>query len=947
MKLNITCIILFFCFTISYSQTTYIVNTTDDTEDADLNDTICADANGNCSLRAAIRNANKTFNKDTIAFDLSGAAPFVFLISLDVLPPMQRPVILDGRTQTGYTNAPLIEIDGTLLGTGFQGIQFTGSAGGSELYGLSIGGFQEQDVSPFNLGFGVLVNFIDNVTIQGNYIGLRSDGSTLFTNTGGGVLFVNSSNNIVGGTNPGEGNVISGNFSGGLTFQGGTNNLVQGNLLGTDATGTLNRGNRFNVQLIDSSNNTVGGSNPQARNIVSGGKNDQSDQFDGTGFSIVGAASTGNRILGNYIGTDITGTQSIPNLRGGILLLFGANTNEIGGIDAGEGNLISGNGQFGIYLQGSAGSPVTENFIQGNLIGTDVTGNGAMPNSIGVGLFFGENNDNNSIGGLDSGARNVISGNSNTGIVILNGKNNVILGNYIGTNSAGNSAVPNLYGIAIEDENNVIGGTANGSRNLISGNAVHGIELAESCNGTLIQGNFIGTDVTGNNPLANQNTGINILSTAQPVTIGGVANGTNVISGNNIGIALRGTAHDISYNYIGLNFSGVSSLPNQIGALASGLLEGTMMHHNVISGNGITAGQGRNLLLSSATQLHAHSNIIGLQANGFDSPSGINVPGIIVQNSSSNIIGGATPDFANVISGNGLSGVLMISNSNGNQFLNNFIGVAIDGETVIGNGTGSLSGFDITGNISSGLIVNNIITGSGHGIFLDTALGTPSGIVISENSIFGNSIKGIRLAGAGANDNGDSDTGPNNLQNYPEIISIDLLGGSQVEITYQVPSDPVNSAYPLTIEFFGADNGQGKIYLGTDTYIATGPKSFIATFPDGFTQDDFLFVVGTATDNNGNTSEFGLEGVLYTADYQFSDILMYPNPATESFKINLPSNASYHLELRSITGQIIKVYNSITGELQIFTDNLAQGVYLVNIHNHSNNQSQVKKLFIR
>ena len=70
------------------------------------------------------------------------------------------------------------------------------------------------------------------------------------------------------------------------------------------------------------------------------------------------------------------------------------------------------------------------------------------------------------------------------------------------------------------------------------------------------------------------------------------------------------------------------------------------------------------------------------------------------------------------------------------------------------------------------------------------------------------------------------------------------MGGSQVEITYQVPSDPVNSAYPLTIEFFGADNGQGKIYLGTDTYIATGPKSFIATFPDGFTQDDFLFVVG-------------------------------------------------------------------------------------------------------
>ncbi|TPV35933.1 T9SS type A sorting domain-containing protein [Paucihalobacter ruber] len=945
MRTNFTLFFTFIFMAFTHAQVTYTVNTTDDTEDADLSDTICADSNGNCSFRAAIQNANKTSNKDIIAFDISGTAPFQIQVVSDVLPPIQQPAVVDGRTQTGYTNAPLIEIDGTLLGAGYQGIQFTGNAHGSEMYGMSIGGFQEQDVSPFNFGFGVLVNFVDNITFQGNYIGLRSDGTTLFTNTGGGILFNNSSNSLVGGINPNEGNIISGNFSGGLTFQNGTNNLVQGNFIGTDITATLNRGNRFNVQLINSSNNTIGGAVPEARNIISGGKNDQNETFDGTGFSIVGASATGNRILGNYIGTDITGTQSIPNLRGGVLLLFGANNNEIGGINPGDGNLISGNGFYGVYFQGNEDSPVTENFIQGNKIGVDVTGNLALSNQIGVALFSGVNN-NNFIGGLVPGARNIISGNSNTGVAILAGNNNQIFGNYIGTNSNGNTAVANPTGVAILDVNNTVGGTIAGSRNIISGNNV-GISLEENCTGTIIQGNFIGTDASGSSAVPNQSSGINIASNAQAVTIGGEESGRNIISGNQVGLTVRRTGHNISYNYVGLNPAGTSALPNQIGVQAFGLLEGTQIHHNVISGNGLSAGSARNLLLNGATQLQAYSNIIGLQSNGFDLPGGINAPGIVLQNSSNNIIGGATADLGNVISGNGNDGILLIFSSNGNQILNNLIGLAIDGETVVGNGTGVSSGIVLSGNITSAFISKNVLSGSGNGVFLDPALGAATGVTISENSIYGNSGEGIRLAGANANDPGDADTGPNNLQNYPEIISIDFSGGNQVEISYEVPSDPANSAYPITVEFFGADNGQGKTYLGTDTYTTTGPKSFLVTFPDGFGQDDYEFIVGTATDDNGNTSEFSLQASLSNQDFLAGNFTLYPNPAKDWFKINLNSNSQYDIELISISGQLIKQFKNVTRELQVAVDNMPQGLYLVKIHDNLNNQSIQRKLIVQ
>src|SRR5262249_12250360 len=156
----------------------------------------------------------------------------------------------------------------------------------------------------------------------------------------------------------------------------------------------------------------------------------------------------------------------------------------IGGTAAGDGNLISGNVGAGVVVSGNY------NVVQGNRIGTDVTGTAALGNDTGVSV----SGSGNTIGGTVAAARNVISGNKNSGIVISVGSN-LIQGNYIGTDDSGAKALGNQMGMSISGTNNTVGGTVAGTRNLISGNQGDGINVTGT--GTVILGNFIGTDATG------------------------------------------------------------------------------------------------------------------------------------------------------------------------------------------------------------------------------------------------------------------------------------------------------------------------------------------------------------------------------------------------------------------------------------------------------------------
>jgi trimeric autotransporter adhesin len=921
------------------------VNSTADLPDNDINDAICADANGDCTLRAAIQNANKTSNKDTIEFNISGSAPFVVSV-LDVMEPIEQPLILDGRTQTGYTDAPLIEIDGSSLVEGKNGIQLIGSSTGSEIYGLSIGGFKRLEVSPFSFGFGVLAN-TGNHIIQSNYIGIKPDGTTVNSNTGGGLYFNNNGGNQIGGTQPNQGNVISGNGVGGLTFEGSTtnsaatNNIIEGNLIGTDASGTLIKGNRFNVQFINAPNNIIGGNTAAARNIISGA-NASDDNTIGIGITITGSESYGNTIIGNFIGTDITGTQSIPNVRGGIFMLFGANNNLIGTDAVGEGNLISGNGFYGIYLQGGVGiDPVTSNSFKGNFIGVDITGNVALSNGRGIMMLTGEINSN-IIGGTTPNSKNVISGNSSAGIAIFSGENNQILGNYIGTNASGTIALTNSTGIDLRSGNNSVGGSANGSRNIISGNYI-GIEISGiTSSGCAIKGNYIGLNASGTAALANT-TGISLIASANNTVIGGPnLSDRNIISGNAIrGLSISGASHTIQNNYIGINPDGNGIIKNgNEGIRFNGTSTGTQVSENTISGNGTVSTTALNVNFNAANNLHFFSNKVGVLPDGITGVVNIG-NGLFFNSSSNNIIGGASEIEGNIIGNHNLNAIAMAGASSNNTVSYNKIGVGLDGLTEIGN---TIIGISISGANTGNTISHNMIANNDRGVVLQASGGIPSQVTISENSMYNNSVTGIDLVGTTANDVDDADAGVNNLQNTPEISSINYLGGDAIEITYAVPSSVTNSAYPLLIEFFGAVSGQGKFFIDSDSYTAPGSKTNTINLPSGYNANDYNNIVATATDANGNTSEFGIS-INYTLSVlqvKNQSAKLYPNPVSDRLFLQFSSSDTYNLKIVNILGQLVLTENNVTSSRALNVSNLSKGLYFLNITSENNEKQTIK-----
>jgi titin len=289
----------------------------------------------------------------------------------------------------------------------------------------------------------------------------------------------------------------------GIVLDGGTGVTLDGNRLGTDWADTPGLGNTgYGVYIQNgAAANTIGGTAAVERNVISG---------NGGGIAING--STDTTVEGNYIGTDSTGTVARGNSGWGIYIWNSATGNEIGGDTAGERNVISGNGG-GVGIQDSDG-----NTVNGNYIGIDVTGAVALGNT-GQGVYL-QNANTNTIGGPDPGEGNVISANGNpsplkAGIELAgtSGANtdNVIQGNYIGTDATGTVALGNAsFGIFLyrNNHNNSI------ADNLISGNSSHGVWIYETpgltSTGNTVTGNYIGTDVTGLVDLGNGSNGVSI-----------------------------------------------------------------------------------------------------------------------------------------------------------------------------------------------------------------------------------------------------------------------------------------------------------------------------------------------------------------------------------------------------------------------------------------------------
>ena len=499
------------------------------------------------------------------------------------------------------------------------------------------------------------------------------------------------------------------------------------------------------------------------------------------------------------------------------------------------------------------------NVIQGNRIGTDAAGSLPRPNNIGILLT---DSSNNVIGGTSAAARNVISGNVTHGVEI-GGSNNVVAGNFIGTNAAGNAAIGNgSAGVRIPFStrtNNLIGGATDGAGNLISGNAT-GIDIESA--GNTIQGNLIGTDITGFSRIHNL-TGIDAKS--PDTLIGGLTReARNIISGNSTGVSLRGDGSRLQGNYIGTDIFGSFPLGNSNNGVVAGdkvLIGGTTAEaRNVISANG---GFGNVVLgLSSfGPGATVQGNYIGTDVSGAQALSESTVAGIAIF-SSGNLIGGTVPGAQNVISGN-QSGIQLGSFNSGppqeNTIQGNLIGLDHLGVRPIPNTAGGIEFFDSFNNTVGGTqdgAANKIAFNGGPGVGLFR--GTRNSV--RGNSIFSNAGLGIDLVGDGvtANDSTDSDAGANNLQNFPVLTSVTSSANSTT-IQGSLKSTPNKT---FDIDFYSSaaldpsGNGEGARFFNTApvTTDGNGDASFNVTFSMALGTGRVL--TATATDQNGNTSEF-------------------------------------------------------------------------------------------
>ncbi len=571
------------------------------------------------------------------------------------------------------------------------------------------------------------------------------------------------------------------------------NNFVGYNYIGTDATGTVNKGNGSGGVLITASFSAV--NNTISNNQITGNNGPGVEISGGGGFPFSYASN--NRIVGNTIG------GMFPNDDDGVLIHDGARQNEV------ENNTIVNNKKDGVRI---SGSNTDSNIVFDNRIG--IQGNAAAPNEKnGVAIDSGA--QNNIIGGapqMNFFYSNTISGNLENGILITGSgtNNNMIKANAIGTNSNGDMAVPNQNnGVLIENgANHTMVGETN-FLNLISGNIENGVMITgNGTNGNQVKFNYIGTDDQGNQPIGNGENGVDIEAGAMLNVIGEnlVGKGFNIISGNGEnGVLITGSGTDnnsVGQNFIGTNTLGNASVPNTM--------------------NGILI------------QDKAKTNKIG--------------------------VGIGESKFANTISGNMENGILIAGDgTDSNEIRYNTIGSAAlpnqqNGVFIQGGARGNqLRALNISGNMGNGIV----ITGEGS----------------VRNRIFNcfvdnNAFLGIDLGNDGVtpNDEGpsdllpyDIDTGPNELQNFPDLSEAILGANGNTTIKGILKSTP-NTTFAL--EFLsntacdpsGYGEGEGnEVHADAVTTNATGDGPFTIQF-EGLAVGDII--TATATDPDGNTSEY-------------------------------------------------------------------------------------------
>ncbi len=763
---------------------------------------------GTCTLRSAIIAANG-ISGSSIAFNIPGAGTHTISILSELPVISANGTTIDGSTQPGFNQFPIIEIKGNLIpaGTAADGIKlrasncYVGSLTINELPATFDGQSDHggNDVTSESL-LGTPVN--GNNTILGNFLGTDPTGTIAKGGTGSsGVNIFTSDHNFV------NGNLLSGNAGAGLSITAGNSNNIWSNYIGPSINGTTALPNPYGVFLTGANNqfggdglgNTVSGNR---RNTVGG-----NPPCYGVGLQIpvlIDVASGQiltelNQIKGNRIGTSADGTQPLGNCQMGIDT-EPLTTTIIGSIAQNGRNIISDNGLDAIHCINFLGNSAEGGFcaVIGNNIGTDINGTTAIPNDwrnqyggyvpiTGVVTFSNDLTLSNfgapggtTPGGACTGFCNLLSGNGDSagGSLTLFGTGTIgAFNSYVGTDKTGTQPVPN-YNVGIfagpRNADVYIGGVGlpfaqpgTSLGNVVSSNPVDisvGYFFGGDTSNFKIEANLIGTDAQGINPV-------------------------NVNLGN--------------WTYTGINVVGVTSGSVQIG-------DTDILTRNVIAGVGPSnvyqSGTAIYLQNNPVTDIRIVNNYIGVNIAG--SPLANLGNGIQFAGVGGAMIGGSTADEENLIQNNGGSGILAV--------------------------------------------------GAG-----------PSGIDIQRNKIKNNGALGIDLSQTGGfntpgdgvtpNDCGDTDTGPNELQNYPFLAAPVSNGDGTVSITGTLRTEPIQQ---YRIDFYSnatadpSGYGQGENYIGSEVVATDGNGFANIAFTSAVAVPTGSPITSTATNQNGSTSEF-------------------------------------------------------------------------------------------
>lgn len=402
-------------FPASAEAATFVVNTSDDVDDG-----VC-DAT-HCSLREAIKAANASPGPDTIKFDIQGPGPHRIPLCAPLPTLSDDATVIDGTTEPDYAGVPVVFLEPAFIPTGPPPITHLAPCNppswglwlqGNDITvrGLAIGNFQYPSTYPpaamairikggsnnlielnylgydpsgqtFGNDYGLVLeaegqHIRNNViadshtgiyatsghqTIQANKIGTDPTGTFAVGNSWFGIwLDPNANENLIGGSIPGMGNLISGNGAG-IEVRTDHNQIL-GNLIGTDIQGSASIPNDEGVSFNGGSFNVLGGTGPTDGNLISG------NEYDGVGFK---CSAEGNEVYGNKIGTDASGAGPLANEEG--IILEGL-ANFVGGTGVGQGNLIAFNLQEGIVMS----FPAMKHKIVGNTINQNLRGIALRP----------------------------------------------------------------------------------------------------------------------------------------------------------------------------------------------------------------------------------------------------------------------------------------------------------------------------------------------------------------------------------------------------------------------------------------------------------------------------------------------------------------------------------------------------------------------------------------